>query len=106
MSLTSKQAALRYAKPGIPVFPLHGVREDLLCTCGKGHDGDPFKVGKHPRTGKGFQDGSTNLRKVAHWWTQWPDANIGLVTGTASGFWVLDVDPRHGGDASLDAWLL
>ena len=29
------------------------------------------------------------------------DANIGLATGSASGFFVLDIDPRHGGKESF-----
>lgn len=31
----------------------------------------------------------------------YPDANIGIVTGAASDIWVLDIDPRHGGDVAL-----
>src|SRR5262249_15398402 len=37
-------------------------------------------------------------------WTQWPEANIGIATGAISGLVVLDVDPRHGGDESLEQW--
>ena len=40
---------------------------------------------------------------VRHWFEMWPDANLGIVTGSVSGLVVLDVDPAHGGDASLDA---
>jgi hypothetical protein len=32
----------------------------------------------------------------------WPDANVGIATGAESGLVVLDVDPRHGGDESLE----
>jgi hypothetical protein len=35
------------------------------------------------------------------WFRHWPDANIGIVTGEISNLIVLDVDPKHGGDASL-----
>jgi hypothetical protein len=38
---------------------------------------------------------------VNAWWRRWPDANVGVVTGTVSGIVVLDIDPRHGGDASV-----
>jgi hypothetical protein len=34
-------------------------------------------------------------------WTIAPQANIGIPTGEVSGFVVLDVDPRHGGDDAL-----
>lgn len=37
--------------------------------------------------------------EVRQWWTQWPDANIGLITGAISGVIAVDVDPRHGGNA-------
>lgn len=37
------------------------------------------------------------------WFRQWPDANVGIVTGRISGLVVIDVDPVHGGSASLDA---
>jgi hypothetical protein len=39
--------------------------------------------------------------EVQLWCRRWPDANIGLVTGAVSGLVVLDVDPTHGGEASL-----
>jgi hypothetical protein len=38
------------------------------------------------------------LRRIEHWWGGWPNANIAIVTGSVV---VLDVDPRHGGDAAL-----
>jgi len=31
---------------------------------------------------------------------KWSDANVGMATGAGSGVWVLDEDPRHGGDVS------
>lgn len=42
--------------------------------------------------------GETELRD---WFERWPDANVGIVTGVVSDLIVLDVDPRHGGEASL-----
>lgn len=38
---------------------------------------------------------------IAAWFTRWPEANVGVVTGTISGLVVLDVDPHHGGEESL-----
>jgi putative DNA primase/helicase len=40
---------------------------------------------------------------IRRWWATWPDANVGIVTGAASGIVALDVDPRNGGDEALDA---
>jgi hypothetical protein len=39
-----------------------------------------------------------NLRK---WWTNWPNANIGVVTGAVSGIWVVDIDDP----AAASQWL-
>jgi hypothetical protein len=39
---------------------------------------------------------------IAHWFSRWPGANVGIVTGEISNLIVLDVDPKHGGDSSLD----
>jgi hypothetical protein len=38
------------------------------------------------------------------WLAHRPDANLAVVTGAVSGIVVLDVDPRHGGSASLARW--
>ncbi|RMD78796.1 MAG: DNA primase [Gammaproteobacteria bacterium] len=40
-------------------------------------------------------------REVVRWFRRWPRANVGIVTGRISGLVVLDVDPAHGGEASL-----
>ena len=40
---------------------------------------------------------------VAEWWERWPDANVGVITGSLSDVVVVDVDPRNGGDATLQA---
>jgi len=40
--------------------------------------------------------------ELAEWFRRWPDANIGIVTGEISNLIVIDVDPQHGGDDSLE----
>ncbi len=93
------QAALRYAGRGWPVFPAHSVR-DGRCTCSR--DDCPIqRRGKHPRTMNGVKDASTDPAQIDRWWTKWPDANVAVATGSASGLFVLDVDPRNGGQRSL-----
>jgi hypothetical protein len=43
------------------------------------------------------QDKSTDdPNQIARWWQQWPDANAALMTGSRSGFFVLDVDGEKG----------
>jgi hypothetical protein len=46
---------------------------------------------------------TVDVGQVARWWARWPAANVAVATGAASGLVVLDVDPRNGGDDSLDA---
>lgn len=74
-------AALSHADAGKPVFP---TRAD-----------------KTPLTPNGFKDATTDERMIRAWWRRWPDAGIGIPTGKASGLLVLDIDPPHGGYASL-----
>jgi putative DNA primase/helicase len=40
---------------------------------------------------------------ILRWSSEWPNANVGIATGSKSGTFVLDVDPRNGGDESLEA---
>jgi putative DNA primase/helicase len=58
-------------------------------------------VGKHPRTKNGIHDASTDEEKIQRWWEIWEDANIAIAPGKEAGFFVLDVDPRNGGDETL-----
>ncbi len=39
---------------------------------------------------------TTEPGQIARWWQQWPDANPALMTGSRSGFFVLDVDGDKG----------
>jgi len=41
-------------------------------------------------------------KQLDGWFRRWPDANVGIVTGEVSNLIVLDIDPRHGGDRSLE----
>jgi hypothetical protein len=45
-------------------------------------------------------EATTDEAKIREWWTRWPNANIGIVTGEYRDgyFYVLDFDPRNGGD--------
>jgi Bifunctional DNA primase/polymerase, N-terminal len=92
-------AALRYAECGFPVLPLHSITENGGCTCGKTDCSSP---GKHPRTLHGLKDASIDPDIIRRWWTQWPDANIGIVTGAVSGLLVVDIDGAEG-ERSRDA---
>ena len=91
-------AALKYAKGGLLIFPLHSV-VNSRCTCGRKKCSDE---GKHPRTKNGFKDATTDEKTIHDWWDRWPNANIGIRLGSESGCFALDIDPRHGGDQSLN----
>jgi hypothetical protein len=74
-------AALEYAARGLPVFPCNPDN-------------------KRPLTDNGFHDATTDAAMVRDWWGRWPDAMIGMPTGAATGFWVLDVDDPAAFEAS------
>jgi Bifunctional DNA primase/polymerase, N-terminal/AAA domain/Primase C terminal 1 (PriCT-1) len=77
-----RPAALDYASRGWLVFPA---------------------TGKHPHLEAWPEVASTDARRIVAWWNQWPAANVAILTGEKSGVWVLDVDPRKGGDDALAA---
>ena len=97
-ALQIMEAALGYNHHGLAVLPLHSPGENGSCSCG---DEDCSSPGKRPYTHRGLHDASTDPDQIRRWWREWPDANVGIRTGTESGLIVLDVDPDHGGDESL-----
>ena len=72
-------ASTLLAEHAIPLFP---------CTPGA----------KQPLTTHGFHDASADLPTVRSWWQRWPQANIGIPTGAASGVDVVDVDVHPAGN--------
>jgi hypothetical protein len=70
-------AALEYAERGWAVFPL-------------------VPGAKNPLTPHGFKDASTDPEQIRAWWTDWPDANIGLATGAVNDLSVVDEDNKDG----------
>lgn len=70
-------AALRYAKRGWRVFPLHGKK--------------PYEKG-------GFHAATTDQKQIRKWWRKWPDANIGIACDSQHGPIVIDIDGPSGED--------
>jgi hypothetical protein len=88
-------AALDYAARGWPVVPLHTPRANGSCSCR--HGATCTHSGKHPRYHPhdlpyGLHNATTDADLVHWWWRRWPQANIGVATGTRSGLLVVDVD--------------
>jgi hypothetical protein len=79
---TLHNAALAYARRGVPVFPFEPGAKWLL-------------------TRNGHWDATTDPRVVGRWWQRWPSANVGVPTGKKSSVVVLDVDVDDGGLESL-----
>lgn len=92
-------AALAYAARGWPVFPCHSPLAGG-CSCADPGCGSPAK---HPRIAGGLNAATTDRITIAAWWDRWPAANVAVRTGAISGLVVVDIDPAHGGNESLDA---
>jgi hypothetical protein len=73
--------ALKLARRGIPVFPCKNID-------------------KRPLTPNGFKDATTDPDAVQDWWTEHPDALVGVPSGEK--FVVVDVDLQH---ADAQRWL-
>lgn len=78
------EAALAYARRGLPVFPLApGTKVPLI----------PKAAG-----GKGHKDATDDPEQIRRWWTETPQANIGLYPA-AAGLVVVDPDTYKPGCA-------
>lgn len=87
-SLPARLVALKFAAQGLEVFPAPpGEKKSHKSAANSGG----AKWGK-----------TTDPEDIRRDWEKWPTANIGIATGAASGFWVIDLDVRSGG---LEAWV-
>jgi hypothetical protein len=83
MTTSIANAALAYAARGWSVIPMQAH-------------------GKRPLVAwRKFQQRIAGRDEIDGWFKRWPDANVGIVTGSISGIVVVDVDARHGGPASV-----
>lgn len=98
-----EEALSDYIHHGWHVVPLHSIaftaKGEPICTC---RNPDCASKGKHPTTPNGLKNATVNKEVIRAWWKKWPWANVAIVTGGISGIVAIDVDPRHGGDDSLD----
>jgi len=94
------RSALRYAERSWPIFPLWPRYGDD-CACG---DADCKSQGKHPighLVPNGFKDATTDQETISRWWREYPDAGIGMPTGSKSGMVVIDIDVKGGKDGTV-----
>ena len=85
------------------MFPCHSPAETPGgCSCWRADCNSPAK---HPRVAGGLTVASVDPATIEAWWRRWTSANVAIRTGAVSGLMVLDVDPDHGGDETLEALL-
>lgn len=84
LKLSSLKHALYYASIGWSVLPIK-------------------PRGKAPLTLHGVKEATRDSQQIDAWWVKWPGANVGIAMGEPSGVVALDVDPRHGGDGTLES---
>jgi len=91
--------AAAYCRRGWRVIQLHDYTAGA-CSCRAGqHCGR--SAGKHPIADAWQHNYLSTPPEVFAAWAARPQANVGIVTGPASGIWVLDVDPDHDGHNRL-----
>jgi len=90
--MNTKEIALQYLRKGLSIIPLISPsmasndlsKEEYIRKC------------KTPLVGwKEYQKRLPSADEVAGWFDKWPNANIGIVTGTVSGIVVFDLDSEH-----------
>lgn len=101
MQETSKNltTALAYADLGWKIFPCWQI-VDGKCACGT----ECKSPGKHPIStlAPRGQDSSTSDKAViTEWFTTYPEANIAVYLA-GSGLCAIDIDPRNGGDYTME----
>lgn len=98
---TPLELALSYTAQDWPVFPCRSSASETVDP----HTGEIITMGeKTPLTSNGFKAATKTQRIIERWWSDWPDAAVGLPTGSATGFFALDIDNKPGGANGFD-WL-
>ncbi|GJM17473.1 MAG: hypothetical protein DHS20C13_28000 [Thermodesulfobacteriota bacterium] len=85
--LSLRDAALLYASRGWRVLP---ITENAKSP---------------PLINKWQIQATDDTSQIKKWWDKWPDANIGIATGRETGIFVVDIDPKNGGDETIAALL-
>lgn len=101
MSQKPLDLALAFVEHGWPIFPCRSAASEAI-----DHATGEITVlaEKTPHTSNGFKAATKYRRIIERWWSDWPDAAVGIPTGAATGVFVLDIDNKPGG-ANGFAWL-
>lgn len=83
-----------------PVFPCRAREETLAVAPGRTR---LFKA-KSPLVHNGFHAATKDEAQIRAWWRDWPDALVGVPTGSTTGLVVLDYDPAKASKSTTD-WL-
>ena len=98
---TPLEYALHYTlRLGWKVFPVWGCDEAGRCRCGRKCN----SPGKHPVSHlapRGHLDATTDETIIMKWWNADPDAGV-AVSMAASGLVGIDIDPRNGGEETIE----
>ncbi|WP_295624617.1 DUF3987 domain-containing protein [uncultured Nitrosomonas sp.] len=101
---TNLEYALAYAEIGWHIFPLWNT-ESEQCRCGDLKCMQAtHKAGKHPHgrlVPRGMDEATTDVKIIRKWWTTDPEAGMG-VNLKKSGLMAVDIDPRHGGNFTIE----
>lgn len=89
--------ALFYGSLRWPVLPVHNPSAANGCPCRRPMSCQP----KRPFLRHWPSRASANPEQIRTWWTEWPEANIAVVTGSRAGLLVLDIDKGTGGEDSF-----
>ena len=71
--MTNLEAALKYSEHGLSIIPVGKNKRPLL-------------------KWEAFQKSRADETQIKAWFSKWPNANIGIVTGEISGITVADAD--------------
>lgn len=99
--MTPLELALHYVSLGLKVFPCRSKAEESTDP----YTGEVTTLGeKTPLTSNGFRGATRFQHIIKRWFSDWPDAAVGLPTGKDAGFFVLDIDNKPGGANGFE-WL-
>lgn len=98
-SVAPVEAVLRVAAQ-LPVFPCRRNPEEVIVR-GEAKVMKP----KSPLTQHGLCDATQDPQRIRAWWAKWPDALVGVPTGSLTRLVVVDYDQQKA-DAAANDWIL